>query len=51
MNLPAGCTFHNTLYRQLLSLLFTQDSFFSTYYTVINEGPVIEVLIIFKAPI
>ena len=32
-------------------LLFTQDSLFSTYCTVINEGPAIEVLIIFKAPI
>ena len=32
-------------------LLFTQDSLFSTYCTVINEGPAIEVLIVCKAPI
>ena len=34
-----------------LLLLFIQDNLFSTYCTVINEGPAIEVLIIFKAPI
>ena len=32
-------------------LLFTQDSLFSTYSTVINEGPVIEVLTVCKASI
>ena len=34
-----------------LLLLFTQDSLFSTYCTVINEDPAIEVLIVCKAPI
>ena len=29
--------------------VFTQDSLFNAYCTVINEGPAIEVLIIFKA--
>ena len=31
--------------------VFTQDSLFSAYCDVINEGPAIEDLIIFKAPI
>ena len=35
----------------LLLFIFIQDSLFSTYCTVINEGLAIEVLIIFKAAI
>ena len=35
----------------LLLFIFTQDSLSSAYYTVINEGPTIEVLIVYKAPI
>ena len=35
----------------LLLFIFTQDSLFSAYCAVINEGPAIEILIIFKAPI
>ena len=31
--------------------IFTQDSLFNAYCTVINEGPAIEVLIVCKAPI
>ena len=31
--------------------IFTQDSLFSAYCTVINEGPAIKVLIVCKAPI
>ena len=31
--------------------IFTEDSFFSAYCAVINDGPAIEVLIIFKTPI
>ena len=32
-------------------LIFTQDDLFSTWRTVINEGPAIEALIVFKAPV
>ena len=35
----------------LLLFIFTQNSLFSAYCTVINEGPAIEVLIVCKAPI
>ena len=35
----------------LLLFIFTQDSHFNAYCTVINEGPAIEVLIVYKAPI
>ena len=31
--------------------LFTENNLFSTRHAVIDEGPVIEVLIVFKAPI
>ena len=34
-----------------LLLIFTQGDLFSTWRTVINKGPAIEVLIVFKAPI
>ena len=39
------------IYLFYLLLIFTQDDLFSTWRTVINEGPAIEVLIVFKAPI
>ena len=39
------------IYFFIIILLFTQGSLFSTYCTVINEDPAIEVRIIFKAPI
>ena len=42
---------HQKCFYLLLLLLFTQDDLFSTWRTVINEGPAIEVLIVFKAPI
>ena len=44
--------FHSSnIYFYYLLLLFTQGSLFSAYYTVINECPAIEVLIVSKAPI
>ena len=41
---------HLLFYHIYLLVLFTQDSIFSTYCTVINEGPEIEALIVFKLP-
>ena len=44
--------FYLFIYFYFLFFIFTQDSLFRAYYcAVINEGPAIEVLIIFKAPI
>ena len=40
-----------TDFLQFYLFIFTQDSLFSAYCAVINEGPAIEVLIIFKAAI